>query len=292
MLKKLFFRQPDTEEEVEDYDHGEDDDQPTNVFHTPIASQPWGNRNVSYHFMSVRDIAPYLSSWCFNRRLDQAHKERIKQDLRNQSTPHLMGTIQVVRDVKGNCRVVNGQHRIKAIEEIIQEDIDMTFQMNMMFEVYDIPLQDMDDIDDHSHLDIEKLFLTANASLNFSLGDDHDIFCKKIVIAMLKDPLLKNGLVDKTAGTVHRPRLLVKELYEQLKKYLSTDYTMTTEDILHQIKKINVQISTMTNIKLFGRNNPADIKLRQREKAKELGFYLNLNGRYPPETWIQMITSS
>lgn len=300
MFKKFFttsakqdaFPEPVYEvvQEPEDDNEQENtDDLATDVFSSPIATQTWGTRTVSYHFKSVRDVAPYLSSWCFNRTLDQVHKNRIKDDLLQQTHPHLMGTIQVVRDLKHNCRVVNGQHRIKAIEEIIREDVDMTFQMNMMFEVYDLPLEDIDDIDDDNHHDIEKLFMTANASLNFRPDDDHDLFCKKIVMAMLQDPLLKKGLVDKTTGTVLRPRLLVKELYENFKKHLPPNHKMTIEGIITRVKQINVQLSTMPNIKLFGRNNPAEAKLRQREKAKELGFYLNLNSRYPPEIWIQMI---
>lgn len=294
--KQEVYELPEPSYEVEPEEDPEEDNEElraveAHVFGTPLAVQTWGEFCATYHFKSVRDVAPYLSSWCFNRTLNAEHKDKIKHELLRMGTPHLMGTIQVVRDKKGNCRVVNGQHRIKAVEEIIRDDINMNFHMHMMFEVYDIPIDDLDNIEEAHHDDIEKIFLTANASLLFRAEEDHELFCKHLVKAMMQDPLLKKGLVDKTTGTVHRPRILVKDLYEQFKARLPHDHGMTVEAMIARIKQINVQLSTMPNLKLFGRTHPAESKLRQRERAKEIGFYLNLNGRYPPEIWILMIPS-
>jgi hypothetical protein len=266
--------------------------QEEDIFRHPIASQVWKNdtheRFVHYYFMSIRDVAPHLMTWCFNRKLDKEHKDNIKKDLLSQTHPHLMGTIQVVRDKQKKCKVVNGQHRLKAIQEIIQDDLNMTFHMNVMFEVYDLPVQNIDDIEENME-DIEMIFKTANKSLNFVPEDDHDLFCRKIVTQMASDPLLKKGIVDRSIGNVNRPKILMKDLYEDLKTYLPSDLGTSIEDILIAIKKINVDLSMKTIKDMYGRVQPAIRKMRQHEKAKQMGFYLNLDGRFPPSVWIPML---
>ena len=171
----------------------EETDEPLDIFNKPLAFQQWGTDTVvSYHFLSVRDVAPHLSSWCFNRKLDSSHKDGIKVALSNVESPHLMGAIQVIRDRNMKTRILNGQHRIKAIQELIMEDLEMHFQMRIMFEVYDIDIDDIDDLDS-SHTLIEKMFKIANNSLNMAPEQDHDLYCKRLVMAMMNDPLLKKG---------------------------------------------------------------------------------------------------
>lgn len=272
-----------------DYSSEEDADTPFDTFNKPIAIQKWGDDVVvSYHFLSIRDVAQYLSSWCFNRKLEEAHKDAIKAELFKNDNPHLMGTVQLVRDKKLNCRILNGQHRIKAIQEIIKEDIDMKFQMNVMFEVYDVNIEDIDDLGS-SHQLVETMFKIANNSLNIKPEQDHDLLCKKIVVAMMNDNVLKKGIVDKTNGTVHKPRILAKHLFESFKSFLQPNITLSVPEILIRIKQINVDISTMPFVKLFGRQTPAQQKIKQFEKAKEIGFFLNLNGKMSPDVWMDMI---
>ena len=181
-----------------DSDSESDNDKQFNVFQKPLCVQQWGeNIVVSYYFLSIRDVAPHLSSWCFNRKMADQHKNNIKKDLLSQANPHLLGSIQVIRDKKLNCRIINGQHRLSVIQEIIKEDIDFNFQMNLMFEVYDCNIEDIDDLSDvEMHKNIEAIFKIANNSLNMKPEQDHDILCKHIVIAMMNDPLLKKGIFD------------------------------------------------------------------------------------------------
>src|SRR5688572_25911537 len=102
----------------ENTNFSEEENEEDLVFSKPIASQIWNDKLVNYYFLSVKDVAPHLSSWCFNRSINQTHKNSIKTSLISQPAPHLMGTIQIVRDKNNNCRVINGQHRLKAIQEI------------------------------------------------------------------------------------------------------------------------------------------------------------------------------
>lgn len=297
MMKKLFSRRIENEEELEgsssEEEDDEHDDKPYDVFPNPICYQSWGpNIKVSYHFLSVRHIAPHLSTWCFNRKMDATHKNKIKLALLNKDLPHLMGSIQVVRDKKLNCRVINGQHRLAAIQEIIKEDIDMKFKMNVMFEVYDCDIEDLDDLSDvNTHVNIENIFKIANNNLNMKPEQDHDLFCKQIVIAMMNDSVLKKGIVDKTNGTVHKPKITAKDLFENFKSHLPFDKIKSTvPELVVKIKTINADVSSMPFIKLFSRHNPAQFKQKQFEKAKALGFYLNLESNMKPCDWIEMLS--
>lgn len=281
IFQKLIQSKSPIEELVESEDDDatdkEDEDMEIfDIFNKPLEVQQWGeNMIVSYHFKSIRDVGAYLSTWCFNRKLDKDHKNKIKKALLASPHPHLLGTIQLIRDKQKKCKVINGQHRIASIQEIIDEDIDMKFDMKVMFEVYDINIDDLDDIDNNST--IEDIFKIANNSLNFKPIDDHDILCQQIVIHMLKDDTLKKGIVDKAEGRVNKPRISTKELYEQFKEHLkSSNLTLTIPEIIIKIKKINLEISKVEHLKLFGRNNPSEKKLRQLAKARELGFYLNM----------------
>jgi hypothetical protein len=40
---------------------------------------------------------------------------------------------------------------------------------------------------------------------------------------------------------------------------------------------------------MFGRNKLTDKNKTQLNKANKYGFYLNLDGKFQPETWIPMI---
>lgn len=266
------------------------DDAPFDVFDSPVGFQRWGEGVVaSYHFVSVRDVAPHLSSWCFNRKIDDSHKKAIKDALTSTENPHVMGAIQIVRDRKLNVRIVNGQHRIRAIQEILEEDVDMKFQMQIMFEVYDVDVEDIDDIGE-SHAIIETIFKIANNALNVAPEQDHEIFCKRLAVAMMSDATLNKGIVDKTNGEVRKPRISAKMLFEYMKSFLRPEsIDAGVDEIVARIKKINAQISTTPFVKLFGRHTPAQYKLRQFEKAKELGFYLNLSGKMSPDVWIETL---
>lgn len=114
----------------------DDEDIICDVFKHPVATEQWGQIRVSHYFANTREIIPYMDIWKFNRKVNEEHKNKIKTALLSQTTPHLMGTIQVVRDRSGRCRVLNGQHRLIAAREVISEDIDMKFQMKMMITIY------------------------------------------------------------------------------------------------------------------------------------------------------------
>lgn len=271
-----------------DDDYFSDDSCVQDVFMTPVAEQTWGKMRVSFYFKPVREVAPHLTTWRFNRKVNQEHKNALKMALRENPHPHFMGTIQVIRDKKGNCRIMNGQHRIIASLEVLEEDLDMNFNMNLMFEVYDVPYENLNDFTLQND-DVDELFKIANTSLAMMPEDEHDNFCKQLVIAMGNDKVLKKGVVDKSTGAVRRPRILVKDMYEYLKECLPTNHGLSTDEIIQRMKHINVKLSLMDNKTLFGRASPAQTKMEQRRKAHDVGFFLNLDCKYTPREWIPWI---
>lgn len=282
-MLRFFTQAPDVEEADVDVDAPED------LFQEPLHSHPWNTCTVSYHCVKARSVAAYLSSWCFNRRMSESHMSDIKNDLVTQRAPHLMGAIQLVRDQSKNVRVINGQHRLKAIEEIMRSDLDMSFDMPLFFEIYDVPIVSIEDIESDTRI-VEDLFRRANNSLNYTPEDDHELFCRKVVKAMQQDPTLQKGIVDKTNGRVLRPRILAKDLYELVKEHMPRDHG-SLNDVIQSIKRINVDISMMPNVRLFGRHTPADTKIKQRTKATEIGFFLNLDSKYTPDVWLASLAS-
>jgi len=277
------FSKPKVESDSESDNESESD---YDIFADPIATQKTQNGPVNYYWKSVREIAPYLHTWSFNRKIDENHKNDIITCVKLQTNPHLMGTIQVIRDCKKQCRIVNGQHRIKSILDIITNDTEMTFNMNVMFEVYDLPIDDLEDvthIEKHNEM-INQIFRIANHSLPFHADDDHNQFCKNLVQAMMADTVLQKGLRDKITK---RPYMNIKELYEELKDNLKPGKTV--KELIDSMKKLNVEFSKMAYKDFYGREIPSKPKMSNRKSAEEIGFYLNLDSKFTPDVWIKML---
>ena len=90
---------------------------------------------------------------------------------------------------------------------------------------------------------------------------------------------------------MNKPRICAKYLFELFKSFYPAEVCgLDTDLVITKIKRINAEISAMSFLRLFGRNSPAQQKIKQFEKAKELGFYLNLNSKMSPENWIEMLS--
>ena len=200
-----------------------------------------------------------------------------------------MGSIQIIRDKINQIRVINGQHRLKAIEEIIREDLDNTFEMKILFECYDLDIKDITNPNEEEEEEIEKIFKTANKSLNMNPEEDHDIFCKKLIQLLCKDPVLGKGIIEiSKSEKATKGKILKKELFEMLKENLIVKGTV--DQIFLRIKEMNKKISLMENKQLFGRDKPAKDRLRKLTYAQELGFFLNFDDYYAkPEKWLKNI---
>jgi hypothetical protein len=259
------------------------------IFIKSLSTRTWNSPTfyytilVDYYIVKIRDVIPYLSTWSFNRQVNENHKDNIKNDLFLQQSPHLMGTIKIARDKKRNCRVIDGQHRLIALREFIDNDIDMKFNFEVLFEVYTLNIEDINNPSNEEFDELENLFCLANKSLNFEAKDNPDKFCRDIVISLSKqyDSIKDND-------RVYRPCISQKYLYECLKTYLPKKYyDSKVDEVVNLIKKKNNELS-LTNPNNIFRNYENSKK--HYEKAKEKGFYLNLaDSYYEPEKWISSL---
>lgn len=282
---------PIIDEESEDYADVEESSDKIDIFNTPLSVGKYGdNMNVSYYFKNIRQIIPELINFSFNRELNEKHKNKIKDDLLKQKCPHLMGSIQIIKDLSNNYRVINGQHRLFAIKEILDSDTNMNFNINILFEVYDVNLIDINSIE-NNYENINDLFEKANNSLNFKALDDRDLFIRSLLLEIKKDPILGPGIVEKDKGRVNKPRILLKNLFELFKVHFKIDNKLSIDKIVEKIKIINNTLSLKNYNEFYGTEKVHEKKLKQRNKAFNIGkgFYLNLDSKFPPEVWIKMI---
>lgn len=282
----------DFESEVEDVDEKDENKEvnTVNLFDKPVHSTIWSspefenNIIVDIHMLSARKVIPYLSTWSFNREINIVHKLQIKKSLLQQKSPYLIGSIQIARDKTGNYKVINGQHRLHSLQEIINEDLEMKFDINCIFEVFSLNISDITNPSLSECTLIEKLFKLANSSLNFEKKDSVDSFCRDIILSLRGDEIYKNNIVD-TEKLVYRPSINMKDFYENLKKYLPKKlYEMKVEEVVNMIKKKNNELSRINPNELY--KNPKKSE-KQYEKALNKRFFLNLSeSRFGPDRWI------
>jgi hypothetical protein len=197
-------------------------------------------------------------------------------------TPHLLGSIKVVRNRNKEHRIIDGQHRLLAIRQILEEDETMTWNMDVIVEIYEV-----DDIE-HGN-EVFDLYMKANKNVNVVPEDSLDMDVINIVNGLCHDKILSAGIVDKQDGSVYRPRISKKELYEHFKDHFKPQEKMKVDHVIDKVKEINRKIGLMSHRSMFGERNSNRIR-NQKRKADDLKFFLNMaESKYPPSIWIPFI---
>jgi hypothetical protein len=225
----------------------------------------------------ARELVENVETWAFNRKLNIEHVDNIYNDLKDMKIPHFMGSIKILSDSKGHFRLVDGQHRLQSIRKMLDNDIEHKWNMDILVEIYSV--------DDLNGQDAINFYQKANKNLNVTIEDQPEINIMSIINGICAEPLFKCCIVDK--DKVNRPRISKKNLYEQFKKYYTPSSILTIEEIVDKVKHINTQISMKNNILLFGSEDNA--KIIQKERAKKIKFYLNMDCDYDPSVWIPYI---
>jgi hypothetical protein len=219
-----------------------------------------------------------VENWAFNRILDEAHVDKIHKDIVAMKYPHLIGSIKIIQDAAGKKRIIDGQHRLSAIRKIMQTDIEMKWpSMQIMIEVYHVP--DVNDSDEAI-----MLYHNANKNLNVKEDDMPKAVFKDLMNAIVADPFFKGKVVDK--DLVYKPSIAKKVLHDSFKLYFkpSSEFQMTTTEIVQKIKEINNNLRLKSDTELFS----AKATQIQKNKARNMKFYLNIE-QFPPEKWIPYI---
>jgi hypothetical protein len=245
------------------------------------------NIPITWYRFDASQICEELNTWAFNRKLNIEHIEHIYEALKQSKNPCFMGSIKVIKDASNNFQVIDGQHRLQAMRKYIN-DIDngllsnKSKHWNIILEIYHV--------NSVSDPIVFELFKIANNNLNMTAEDDVNMYIAGVMDAIVSDRELNKGVIDVDYKGVHRPRITKKALYEAMKDNIrAQDTRFSKEEIVARIKRLNDILSTKTNVEMFGRKKISDKNAKQKEKADKLGFYLNLDGKFPPSEWIPMI---
>jgi hypothetical protein len=237
----------------------------------------FNNIEMQLYKFRVQDIISSLDVWSFNRELNQEHVDNIFTGLCCQQQPHLIGTFKVVRDEYNDMKVIDGQHRLQALKKF--GEIHKDKHISIFVEMYNVTT-----LNDPVVFDLFKL---ANTNLNINVEDNLNVFVAELVNKLAEDQVLSKGIIDKNDGRVNRPRISKKELYEVLKKNLKIHHLNQPIDVLvKKIKDMNYHISRMSYLQLFSRREPCQKKINMKCNAERYSFYLNIEGNYSIEKWI------
>ena len=261
----------------------EEDPKIRDVVRAPLIRKTvFRNTTFELYVCDARTLFRLVDNWSFNRSVRDHHVQSIYNDLKNMRHPHLLGTIKIVRNPEKEHRIIDGQHRLLAIRQILEEDEAMTWNMDVVVEMYEV-----DDIKYGS--EVFDLYIKANRNMNMDPEDSLDMEIINIVNGMCQDKILSMGIVDKQDGSVYRPRISKKDLYEQFKDHYKPLEKIKVEHIVHKVKEINRKLGLVSHRNMFGERSVQRVS-HQKRKADELKFYLNMaESKYPPKIWIPFI---
>lgn len=262
---------------------------------TPMSLEDDGHKNLikkivfqnttfELYICDARSLLRHVDNWSFNRCVRHHHVKSIVDDLKCMRYPHLLGSIKIVRNShhKQQLRIIDGQHRLLAIRQIMEQDEFMTWNMDVIVEIYEVENINYGN-------DVFDLYIKANKNMNVEPEDSLDMEIVNIVNALCQDKILSMGIIDKQDGSVYRPRISKKELYENFKSHYKPLEKMRLEHVVARVKEINRKIGLMSHRNMFGEKSTQRVA-RQKKKADDLKFYLNVaDSRYPPKIWIPII---
>jgi len=230
---------------------------------------------------TARDLIRNCKNYTFNRVCVVKHVETIKEDLLNMEHPHLIGTFKIICNSTGEYYIFDGQHRYNAIFEILGDDLNMEWDINIYIEIYFINHEDIE-----TNPVTSELFKMANKTLSFDFANDTpDEYLQKLINTLCKDPLFCNNIVNK--NKVNRPRISKYELVQEFKKTFKLTVNPPIEKVIDLIKTINNDLS-INKEKAIGKFKRTDVYKKREEaynKAVEKKFLLNLE-YYSPVMWI------
>jgi hypothetical protein len=254
------------------------------VLGNPLYSDTVYN-NIQYekYRCDAKTLIPNVTNWSYNRPLDMTHVAQIKNQLRQMQHPFLIGSIKILKDLESdNLQILDGQHRVVAIHELITEDATFTLQLDV--DVFVVEKIEENDISIH------ELFMMANNNKNISINQ---IPQKKTieVIDLMRQCWPQNIKTD-DKKSAYKPNITKRELYQVLNKRITETASLMNKsykDIFKKIFDINAKLRVKPLKDLFGRVAVSQRRLSMYEKAKKHDFFLNMEGNFGLEIWVNML---
>ena len=239
-----------------------------------------GDKPVSYSIAIAksRDLIRYVKPYTWNRVINEEHVTQITKDLKEMKTKFLVGTIKVILDSKtGEFMVYDGQHRLKAFRNVMEEDTDHDCNFQSTLEIYSFPCEGS----------IEKspiakiLFELANKTFSFNKKKDKiDNYIQDITNAFATEPFFKSNIAESN----YRPKIAKFWIYQKLVENFNPTNKPSVSEVISLFKSKNNQISLKPIKEILGsvKSNP------QYDKARKSNFFLNLTS-YPFEKCVKEI---
>lgn len=211
---------------------------------------------------SSRDFVNNIKMWACQRDLNISHVKNLELSIIERG--YLLGTFKVIRNKNGEIRLIDGQHRVTALQNIM--DNDAKFDCDSIIELYEV-----ESFEDE---EATKLFLDANNTLNITKKDTN-LDLQKVLRHFVKE--YPGIIVDVKEGVTDHEltkRLLAGKLRELVINY-------DCEKIIKSISEYNKKLGRVSKEMLIRKcgtysDNMYDI-------AKENGCFLGL---VPDFKWI------
>lgn len=235
--------------EEEEEDDEEEDDEFVDCMDSKYVI--YENDKVKYLMAPVRKII-HLTNWAEQRKLNKDHITNLVNNLKKGDD--IIGSFKVIVDKKKRYRLVDGQHRIKALKTIMKSDGKYNYDAL-------IELRKVKDIDSE---EASNLFKNSNNVLNVEYKDMPNLMAMKIIDRLVKDfpKMIKE---PKEGKSCNKPYINKKNLYEDLKGILEGS-DIKEDRFYNNLIEVNNELGMMD---------------RKRLKAGEKGWETaTLNGFY------------
>ena len=124
--------------------------------------------NVMIYVAECRKLIPNIIPWQYNRKLDDNHVEDLKNIILKKES--FEGNIDILKCGDELC-IVNGQHRVKAFQNIM--DQDSSFTMEVIVNLHNVSSFDSSEAND--------IFNATNNTKNVETRDRPDIKLQNII---------------------------------------------------------------------------------------------------------------
>lgn len=237
-----------------------------------IGKKIWEDRERIVSISNARTLVNNIENYTHNRQLDISHSENLKNEIQNLGS--VLGNISLAIDPSGTLRVLDGQHRINALQILLKSDGILDYPIHLT--TYKV-----ERLDSRETL---KLFQSLNNTLNLKENPVQNIVFE--IVEKLYQKFKKTDAIVDTDRRKQRPKVDKRRLKESLEirmgfAQLDVD-NFKVDDFVELIVKKNNEYGMKTIIELCGNKNK---KSQQRyKKAQELGWYLTIkDSKYKDE---------
>lgn len=220
--------------------------------------------NIEYFLSPARDFILNVVPWSCQRGLNQDHVNSLVESIKRRKT--IIGTFKVIRNIHGEIRCIDGQHRTEALKKIMENDAK--FNCSILVEVYNVK--------EFESEEANEFFKDANCVLNMVNCNPNTII--QSVLKKL-DVEYPGMFVDVKEGKrCNRPRINRKSFALQMSKFVMN----YDEDVIVEcVKKLNNKIGMWSNVVRDKKIGKCSSKML--DNVKENGFYIGL---YADFKWV------